>query len=185
MQQKLFEVHMTVNNTDCLRNRFHFSLRLYSYSYTDDVKIWWEQNEREVLVKCVTFVLTTFWHLLCIYKSTDAQKNGIYLFYIIVRCRFLSKRERAKRSKWPLWRHSCVCSLITHISQPIIALVISQLLYNAKWLIDWLINITERRWWRKWWTRNGRRYRDTITWCYELKLLLWTSWYWIEQRRDV
>jgi len=30
----------------------------------------------------VTVVLTTFWRLLCIYKSTDVRENGIYLFFI-------------------------------------------------------------------------------------------------------
>jgi len=48
----------------CLRNRFHFSLCVYSHGCTDDVKMWWEQKSMH---------------------KTQSRKNEIYFFYIIVR----------------------------------------------------------------------------------------------------
>jgi len=83
--------------------------------------------------ECVTVVLTIFWNLLGIYKSTNTRKmesisfilrdkrQKKILFSFAVFCNVATQCEQ-----WPSWRHSCVCflgnntQLVKHLSIPII-----------------------------------------------------------------
>jgi len=107
-------------------------MRLYFYRCTDDVKVWSEHAQDAV--EYMTVVLTTFWHLLCIYKSeyihVHMEKWNLLLLY---KYHFLC---RGNCMHWifqrPLWCHWGFCFLITHGSRPIRVCDISAIIIPDK-----------------------------------------------------
>ena len=63
-----------------------------------------------------------------IYYSTEAQKNEIYLFYIIIKLANIMPDHAIS------WRHPCMCTLITHSSQPM-KMENERMLYNCELLL--------------------------------------------------